>query len=231
MAVHTYRFASTILPGLGASGTGYTAAALGLVLYYDVAIDPATESLTDLTTLMAERGFTLFATDPAPTIAAASSLANADIVATSYAYGNAETFTSATRTFGTANNGADVVNPSTNGQLATKLGGTETNLLVRLAEAGRMSAAGTSTTSAKMRLGYTTSNTAGTAFTANSLDSGSVSGTGTTDSGHAWAIQWLITGLAAGNYYFYRQLIAVTSGTVTTATAGGFSLRIDEVPA
>jgi hypothetical protein len=233
MATHVYRFAVQDVPMPSGLGGAFTPTNIPLAVYTDISADDT--QLTDLTNAMAQQGYVLNATDPAaPTDTQAAFRVNSKLIQTVSYTGRGTAFTSAVRTFGTANNGTDVYNASAGGVAITKILGSQSRLYARLAIAGTNSVAGTTARAIRARLGYTTVNTAGTAFTASSFQSGTLQTTATANGAWTAPIEWDPGVVSAGTLcYFYISVIAVTSGTASipaaSGTTGGVSLIIQEI--
>jgi hypothetical protein len=239
MAITTikYRFLQTVVPTSGLLGFSIGTTVLPGKTFTDVNVtaDDAggdhAAYLADLKTIMLASGFAYHSTDPVNSTDAASLSSNSQLYQTVIYTGNGA-YSGTTRALSGTNNGADCVNPTTAGFAVTIASGGGSSLLVRLNVSGGMSAAGTDAQSVLVRCGYKTSTAAG-AFTAQSMTAGSVQGLGTTNAQWSAAIEWLITGLAPGTYYFYYNVACVTSGTATlpatNGITGGVSLVVQEL--
>jgi hypothetical protein len=244
MATNIYRFQTAVVPCIGLSGTGYTATNVQSDNLFDVSVtgaDAAEDAafLADLTTAMAQSGYTLLATNPAAPVEfpyQAYPVVNATLVNVTTATTSGAS-SSAQRSLPTGNNAAGIINPTTLGFAVVKKSGTDTVLLVRCTMSGSLSVASTTGQSVRAQLGYTTVNTTGvnTALVVTgSGASGSLSST--TINACQWrsAMEWRISGLAAGTYYFYVGLaVFATSGTASlpagNAATGGLLFIAEEI--
>jgi hypothetical protein len=235
MATHVYRFRVQNVPMPSGLGGAYTPTEIPLMVYTDISADDT--QLTDLESALATQGVLLATVDPAPpdalTDTQAAFWANAKLIKTAAYTGRGTVFTSAVRAFGTVNNGTEVYNAGAAGFAFTKLRSTlNTRLEIRLTISGTNSVAGTTANAIKARIGYTTSNTAGTAFTASSYESGTIQTTATANGAWTSTISYTLAGTDV-TYYFYISVIALTSGTASipaaSGTTGGVSLIVQEI--
>jgi hypothetical protein len=215
MATVVYRFASSSVPLVGGVPIVSVGAPIASTTYLDVTIDNTITSLGDIEAVVNPLGYTLFATNPTIPLNLQTKLTNYGLLQT-VAYTSAAAFSSTARATPATNSAAGVVNPSTAGLSVVKAGGSGvTNLLVSYRASGRLTVASTTSLGVRGQVGRTTVNTAATAWTATSMMSGSFAGTGTTNQAWVVAVDWLVTGLAAGQHYFYGMVYVPSAGTIS----------------